>query len=165
MRPCMDHGAGWLSGMSACGPRRAVPQHDSTAHQRRCLSRSTNRTAMLQSGHCSHIISRPHTTSPPPNILQCCVVRDAAHWQHWVINHSQQGAWNASTFTKLDRGALTRHAAWWLSCLFNIFVWFWMKCDVNLQEWKIINNFHVRVRRRNKVTGKYVSTVSADNRR
>jgi len=30
---------------------------------------------------------------------------------------------------------------------------------VNVQEWKIINNFHVRVRRRNKVTGKYVSTT------
>jgi len=31
---------------------------------------------------------------------------------------------------------------------------------VNVKEWKIINNFHVRVRRRNKVTGKYVSTMT-----
>jgi len=30
------------------------------------------------------------------------------------------------------------------------------------QEWKIINNFHVRVRRRNKVTGKYVSIMAAN---
>ena len=36
-----------------------------------------------------------------------------------------------------------------------------VKCVVNVQEWKIINNFHVRVRRRNKVTGKYVSVVAA----
>jgi len=35
-----------------------------------------------------------------------------------------------------------------------------VRCEcLNVQEWKIIKNFHVRVRRRNKVTGKYVSTV------
>lgn len=39
IRPCMDHGSGWLSGMSACGPCPAVPQYDVTVHQRRYPSR------------------------------------------------------------------------------------------------------------------------------
>jgi len=41
----------------------------------------------------------------------------------------------------------------------SLFFWLWEKYVGNVQEWKIINNFHVRVRRRNKVTGKYVSMM------